>query len=341
MKNLSLIVFILLCVLMASVNAQDLSKPRKWTSTAGSQIEASVLDIDPAKGVRLKTTNGRELTVAINLFVEADQAILRKALAAKSGTGAVSEAEAGKLPLFKDGPWKGYNTIFEGSLYDATLNSNGTLVLHPKVNGQRIGKTLQAYLRCHYREKDIGRWTHRPIVEFEEAPAPSHSKKGIKIELKGKFADDVSFEVVYDCDEDSISVHGSIKDPPRIKHPSIGRSRIYMMPTHKPGPEAKTEEIKAMMEGYSLSIRGEKGTETLPYWKSEKRRNNIRELRIKGPWDTKEIRLEASAVRNRETRETEYGVFWLYSNNAPYQGYYLFHECKSGGRTGSITAHFK
>ena len=59
--------------------SQDLSKPRKWTSTAGSQIEASVLGIDLNAGtVNLKTVDGRDLNIALRLLEQADRDLLKK-----------------------------------------------------------------------------------------------------------------------------------------------------------------------------------------------------------------------------------------------------------------------
>lgn len=339
---------LIVCIyLLASfASAQDLSKPRKWTSSAGTQIEASVGGIDLDTGtVKLKSTDGRELNIAISLLVEKDRALLKKWYAAKvakeKGTGAATEAGPGKLSVYRDGKWKRYNTIYEGPMYDAVLDSGGTLVIYPKGNGERLGKPLQAYLHCGYREKGIARWTRRPIVEFENPPAPSHSTKPIEIELKGKFADGVTFDVRFDCEENRISVEGGIRDPSGIKFPSVVQNRIRMTATHKPTPEDTPEQIKAMVEGYTLAIRSTEGTKTYPYWQPLKNQNNIKDLRIKGPWGAKQMRIETPGIRNRTTKETEYGRFWIYSQSPPYRGYMLFREGTSGIRKGRVVLHLK
>ncbi|MBT7853228.1 MAG: hypothetical protein HN675_07900 [Opitutae bacterium] len=325
----------------------DLSKPRKWTSTAGSQIEASVLGIDLNAGtVNLKTVDGRDLNIALRLLEQADRDLLKKwhtaKIAKEQGTGAVTKATADRLSVFSDGKWKGYNSIYEGPMYDAVLNTKGTLIIYPKDDkGERIGKHLTAALHCYYTEKNIGRHSHRKIVSIEESPKPVHSQRPIQVRLKGKFDDNVAFDVEFDCEDDKVSVEGGIKDPPGIKFPSRYHSRIHMPAIYNPGPDDNPDEIKGKFANYNISVRSDDGTEIHPYHIPLKSKKQVKDIRIKGPWGTKQLRIETPGIKNRETKETDYGTFWVYSSNPAYRGYYMMRSGTSGYRKGRVTLHLK
>lgn len=346
MKFLSPILLTLFC-LTSWLQAQDLSVPRKWTSTAGSQIEASVDSIDiRRRTVKLKSATGQFYNVGLGQLIQEDRDLLKKwyeaeqAKAAKlEGTGAVSEAAEGKLSVFSDGPWKNYNMVYEGPLYDAVLDKNAVLTIYPKSKGERIGKPLKSYLACYYVKQN--RHHRRGIVSIEEPPAPQHSKRELDIELKGMMEDNVKFEMDFKCEEDRVSIQGYVKDMGKQEFPSFSQSRIYMTPTHKFGQDATLDEIKAAMEDYSLTIRSTEGSETHPYWKGLISQNNVKDLLVKGPWGGNQMRIEAPGIRNRETGESDYGRFYIYSQNSPFQGFFLYRRAASGVKRGRVFLHLR
>lgn len=346
MKSLSSILLSLFC-LSTWLQAQDLSVPRKWTSSAGSQIEASVDSIDiQRRTVKLVTPTGQAYNVQLGQLIETDRNLLKKwyeaeqAKAAKlKGTGAVTEAEDGKLSVFADGPWKNYNMVYEGPLYDAVMDRNAVLTIHPKSKGERIGKPLQAYLACYYVKQR--RHHRRMIVSIEEPPKPQHSKREIDIELKGMMEDNVKFEMDFKCEDDRVSVQGWVKDPSRQEFPSFSQSRIYMTPSHKFAEDVTLDEIKAAMDGYSLTIRSEEGSEKHEYWKGLNSQANVKDLLVKGPWGGNQMRIEAPGIRNRETGESDYGHFYIYSQNSPFQGFFLYRRAASGVKRGRVFLHLR
>ena len=325
----------------------DLSKPRQWTSTAGSKMEASVVDLDLDQGmVKLKTINGREMNISLRLLVEADRGILKtwhnSQASKEKGSGTVTEAEANKLSVFRDGKWKGYNTVYEGPFYDAGLNSKGFLIIFPKdESGARVGKHLTAGLYCYYTQKGIGRHTRRDVISFETSPQPVVSSKPLELRLQGKFADDVAFDVEFECEDDKVSVEGGIKDPPGIKFPSRYNSRINVPAIYNPGPDDNPDDIKDKFAAYSVAVRTDEGTETHPYHIPLKSKNQVKDIRVKGPWDNKQLRIETPGIRNRETKETDYGTFWVYSHNPAYRGYYMMRSGTSGYRKGRVILHLR
>jgi len=329
------------------LQAQDLSVPRKWTSSAGSQIEAAVDSIDiQRRTVKLKTATGQFYNVGLGQLIESDRNLLKKwyeaqqAKAAKlKGTGAITEAESGQLSVFADGPWKNYNMVYEGPLYDAVMDKRAVLTIYPKSKGERIGKPLQAYLACYYVNQR--RHHRRQIVSIEEPPKPQHSKREIEIELKGMMEDNVKFEMDFKCEDDRVSVQGWVKDPSRQEFPSFSQSRIYMTPSHKFGENATLDEIKTAMEGYSLTIRSTEGSEKHEYWKGLVSQRNVKDLLVKGPWGGNQMRIEAPGIRNRETGESDFGHFYIYSQNSPFQGFYLYRRAASGVKRGRVFLHLR
>ena len=282
----------------------DLSKPRQWTSTAGSKMEASVVNLDVDQGmVKLKTVNGREMNISMKLLVEADRELLKQWHTAqaskKEGTGTVTEAQAGKLSVFRDGKWRGYNTVYEGPLYDAGLNSQGYLIIFPKNEaGARVGKHLTAGLYCYYTQKGIGRHTRREVISFETSPQPVVSSNPLEVRLQGKFADDVAFDVEFECEDDKVSVEGGIKDPPGIKFPSRYSSRIHVPAIYNPGPDDNPDEIKGKFADYSVSVRTDEGTETHPYHIPLKSKHQVKDCLLytsPSPRDRTRSRMPSSA----------------------------------------------
>jgi hypothetical protein len=335
------------CLLATLVTAQDLSKPRKWTSTAGSQIEAAVDSIDIQRRiVKLVAANGQAYNVQLGQLIQEDRDLLKKwweAEQAKAamlkGTGAITEGEGGQLSAYADGPWKNYNTIYEGPLYDAVLNKNAVMMIYPKANGERIGKPLQAYMACYYLK--LNRHHQRNIISFDSPPKPQHSNREMEIELSGMMEDNVKFEMDFKCEDDRISVQGWVKDPSGQEFPSFSQSRIHMTPTHTFEENATIDEIKAAMDGYSLTIRTTEGSEKHEYWKGLTPQHHVKDLLIKGPWEGNQLRIEAPALRNRETGESEYGSFYIYSQNSPYQGFILYRRAPEGVKKGRVFLHLR
>ena len=176
---------------------------------------------------------------------EADRGLLKtwhnSQASKEKGSGTVTEAEANKLSVFRDGKWKGYNTVYEGPFYDAGLNSKGFLIIFPKdESGARVGKHLTAGLYCYYTQKNIGRHTRRDVISFETSPQPVVSSTPLELRLQGKFADDVAFDVEFECEDDKVSVEGGIKDPPGIKFPSRYNSRINVPAIYTPWPRRQS-----------------------------------------------------------------------------------------------------
>jgi hypothetical protein len=335
------------CLLTSFLSAQDLSKPRQWTSTAGSQIEASVDSIDiQRRTVKLVTPTGQAYNVQLAQLIEADRDLLKKWWLAEQekeaklkGTGAITEAEDGQLALFADGPWKNYNTVYEGPLYDALLNQSGILTIYPKSNGERIGKPLQAYIACYYVNQN--RHNRRMITSFDDPPKPSHSTREMEFELSGVMEDNVKFEMDFKCEEDKVSVQGWVKDPAGQDFPSFCQTRIQMTATHTPPTDVTLAQLQEMTEGYSLTIRTTETSEEHPYWKGLTSQRDVKDILIKGPWEGNQLRVETPALRDRATGATDYGHFYIYSQNSPYQGYILYRNAASGVKKGRVYLHLR
>lgn len=338
-------VLLALLSLSLPVLAQDLSQPRKWTSTAGSQFEASVESLDlPTQTVRLKGTDGRVLNIQLRLLSNEDRALLQKwheaKEAAEKGTGAVKEAAEGKLSAFADGKYKGYNTVYEGDAYDALLRADGVMLIYPKENGERLGKPVQAYMACYYINAQR-QHIRRPIISLSEAPQPSIEARPPKIRLEGKFEDNVSFDLEFYCKDEKVTIEGSIKDPSGLNPPSYLQNRLQMTPTHKFAETATLNEIKTATDGYTLQIQSEDGRETFPFWQAMKSKNIVEELTVTGPWKDKSIRFQTPAAKDRKSGESYFGRFYIYPDNSPFQGFILYRQAISGLRNSEVILRIK
>ena len=56
------------------------------------------------------------------------------------------------------------------------------------------------------------------------------SSTPLELRLQGKFADDVAFDVEFECEDDKVSVEGGIKDPPGIKFPFDTTAESMFLP---------------------------------------------------------------------------------------------------------------
>ena len=66
-------------VLATSVVADDLNKPRKWQSTSGHILDASIVSYNSKAGVvRLRSSNGEEFEIPSNLLINSDQELLKQ-----------------------------------------------------------------------------------------------------------------------------------------------------------------------------------------------------------------------------------------------------------------------
>ena len=320
--------------------AQDLSKPRKWTSTAGTQFEATVVNLDlKTQTVQLKGTDGRILNIQLRLLSAADKTLLQKwhqeKEAKEKGTGGILAAGEGKLAAFADGKYKNYNTVYEGREYDALLRRDGIMLVYPKDKGERLGKPVMVYMACHYVNAQR-QHIRRQIASLSEAPEPSVTNRPPKLRLRGKFEDDVTFDMEFYLKDDKVTVEGSIKDPRGLKFPSYLQNRLQMAATHKFAENASLDEIKTATDGYELQVKSEDGREKFPFWKAMKRIQNVEELTVTGPWQHKSIRFQTPAAKDRESGVSHYGHFYIYTHNSPYQGFFLYRRATSGLRNSEV-----
>ena len=337
-KLIPLLITLISIPILAS--AQDLSKPRKWTSTAGTQFEATVVSLDlKTQTVQLKGTDGRILNIQLRLLSAADKALLQKwhqeKEAKEKGTGGILEAGEGKLAAFADGKYKNYNTVYEGREYDALLRRDGIMLVYPKDKGERLGKPVQVYMACHYVNAQR-QHIRRPIVTLSEAPEPAVVTRPPRLRLRGKFEDNVTFDMEFYLKDDKVTVEGSIKDPRGLEFPSYLQNRLQMTATHKFPETASLDEIKAATDGYELQVKSEEGREKFPFWKAMKRINNVEELKVTGPWQHKSIRFQTPATKDRESSLSHYGHFYIYTHNSPFQGFFLYRRATSGLRNSEV-----
>ena len=101
--------------------------------------------------------------------------------------------------------------------------------------------------------------------------------------------------------------------------------------THKTGPETEFEDLKAMLQDYSLTRIPLKGKDIKnDYWNKLKSMT-VEGVEVLGPWEAKTIvidtpREKAKRKRRKHTSRqklghTEYGRLYIYKDFAAYQGF--------------------
>jgi hypothetical protein len=262
------------------------------------------------------------------------------------GPGAVAEeartpTAAAALPAFADGPSKGMSLAYTSRHYKATLDAAGHVELQPLADGVAVGKPVSVVFGCHYYDPGKRNTVARPIMEVAMAPsAPQPLARPGTVKLTGRFADEVRFTMILKFAEQSFSIEGEIKDPPRLAPASILGYHARVLPTHQPGPELEFEQIKALMTGWTLKLTPLAGrAETYPYWKSLESQN-VERVQIHGPWPGRELTIKTPPVTVRKTKAKAGGYLAIYKGMAPYDGYYIGRSATSGQEGGELVVAF-
>jgi len=258
-----------------------------------------------------------------------------------NSTGAVTApSPAAELAAFADGPWKGMNAVYQGRLYDATLDAKGSVVLYPKDKGERVGKPIVLAFGCHYYDPVKKNTVVRPIAEVSAAPPQVLARSG-SVKLTGRFADDVRFTVDLRFTETAVAIEGEIKDPAGLTPASNLGYHAHVQPTHNPPAEMALEQIKALMPDWTLVLTPMKGkTQILPYWKSLNPQG-VERAQIRGPWGARQVTIKAPGVIQRGTKVQVAGYLSIYQGFAAYTGFYVGRAGTSEQEAGELIVSFE
>ncbi|HKK18586.1 MAG TPA: hypothetical protein VJ952_07875, partial [Opitutales bacterium] len=197
--------------------------------------------------IKLRTAN-RVLWVKMSSLTKADRLWVEKYEAAKEAAakeaaaekkeekkepgenGSNSEVERAELPVFDDGDWRGYHAGYSAKKYDAYLDARGDLWVHPKEDGERVGKgPMRLHLDCFARGEGTP-YMAISVKGYQDLPRPEEQPTAVKLEMV--LDRDVPFTVSYHFSEEGIRIEGAGDEPRTISPPTIYRARLRVPASH-------------------------------------------------------------------------------------------------------------
>lgn len=228
-------------------------------------------------------------------------------------------AKSPVLDTFPSGPWMGMNAVFRSQNFDATLDKDRILRIQPKQDGKNVGAPVLVRFNAYYT--DDGKSIGRDLVSLEKRPVPAMQPK--KVELAGHYEQKIKFTFTIQFSEKGVTVDGDMKDPPKIKYPTVFAYAAYFSPSHQIPPTTPPEDVKKLTEGFTVKwADAKRQSETMQFWEVVKPRGNaIASAEVSGPWGARRVITELPPVPKNGHRM---GNFGNYAVTAFYKGGWYF-----------------
>ncbi len=296
-----------------------------WTSGSGFQVNARFVGMDKDQVV-LEAEEGRELMIRINLLIPADQVRARK-LHAESGH---DEASDGDLPLLTSGPGRGHHAYYTHQNFDAWVTKNGRLFIHPKENGQRVGRPFQIH--------------HEPVIltddlrlailqRITKSGPPAQEPQSITFEALAKRDDvEITYKVEYTFKQNMICASSEIIKPRRSDLLIEARADFQFQGAEDIPAEVPQDERIKLLEKHLLRWRGGdvRRWQEQNFYASTTFRGPVDEAEISGPWGQRVVKLKGE---NR--RSGNRAAFWTYGGQPLNEGYRFYFRVETGSRAGT------
>ncbi len=245
----SILTLVMLLVLATTVcnAANQTTKLRTWTSASGKSVEAEYVGLEHGK-VKLRTADGTLVAISARSLSDGDQAWIKEEEARRNAPAGIRRPEKPhELPVFQEGKWKDYHSVYTARNFDACMTIRGSVQIYPKENGTRVGKPMSLYVDCYYRDDDRVYFAV-PRTAYLDCPDPVEQPKTVT--LAGVLHRDVPFDVTYEFSEEGIKAYGGCQDTREIKHPTMYRLRVKVPPSHKFEDFATAEERNEALEDW-------------------------------------------------------------------------------------------
>lgn len=256
-----------------SVSEQDLDKAHQFKNTDGVTISANFIDADDYGVTITLAGKTQPLELTWDRFNRESQALLealrRKSLTANRAPKTIP-AKGEKIGYFANGPFKGYNTVFQSERFDAAISSSGSSVniwLKNSKDPSTPPKTFGIGFGTRYTDKtnpEKHRRRSRRITGFENPPEASMSRE--KTTISGTFNNGGTFQYDIQFNDKGLTLWSKMKDPSGEKEPTsirIGTSIPGIVPNSK---NKSMEEIMPYIGDGSLVLKPASGkTRIFPY----------------------------------------------------------------------------
>ena len=234
-----------------AVTEQDLDKAHQLKNSDGVKISANYIDADDYGVTITLAGKTQPLELTWDRFSKESQTLLealrRKSLTANRAPS-ISPAKGSRLASFANGPFKGYNTVFQSERFDAALSSSGSSIkiwlknskdpsLPPKPFGVGFG--------TRYTDKsnpEKHRRRSRNITGFQSPPEPSMNRE--KTTISGTFNNGGTFQYDIQMNDKGLTLWSKMSDPSGEKEPTS-----ISISTSIPGivPNSKNLSMKEIM----------------------------------------------------------------------------------------------
>jgi len=234
-----------------AVSEQDLDKAHQLKNSDGVTISANYIDADDYGVTITLAGKTQPLELTWDRFSKESQTLLealrRKSLTANRAPS-ISPAKGSRLASFANGPFKGYNTVFQSERFDAALSSSGSSIkiwlknskdpsLPPKPFGVGFG--------TRYTDKsnpEKHRRRSRNITGFQSPPEPSMNRE--KTTISGTFNNGGTFQYDIQMNDKGLTLWSKMSDPSGEKEPTS-----ISISTSIPGivPNSKNLSMKEIM----------------------------------------------------------------------------------------------
>ena len=228
-------------------------------------------------------------------------------------------AKSPVLDVFPTGPWMGMNTVFQAQNFDATLDKDRILRIQPKVDGKNVGAPVQVRFNAYFTSDSSPHV--RGLVSLDKRPVPTMQPK--KVEFAGHYEQKITFTFSIHFSEKGVTVEGDVKDPPRIKYPTILAYAAHFPASHQIPATTFAEEIRKLTEGHTVKFTDAKRqSEVKQFWEVEKTRSGIvASAEVIGPWGPRRVITEMPPTPKNGQH---IGNFGNYAVTAFYKGGWYF-----------------
>ena len=256
-----------------TVSADALDQMQELTNTDGASIRARFVDADDFAVTIVLASRIDPIELPWDKFSSGSQ-ILLEALRRKSLTvnraPSISPAKGSRLASFANGPFKGYNTVFQSERFDAALSSSGSSVkiwLKNSKDPSKPSKTFGIGFGTRYTDRtnpEKHRRRSRKITGFENPPEASMKRE--KTTISGTLNNGGTFQYDIQINDKGLTLWSKMSDPNGEKEPtniSINTSIPGIVPDSK---NKSMEEVMPYIGDGSLVLKPASGkTRIFPY----------------------------------------------------------------------------
>jgi hypothetical protein len=227
------------------------------------------------------------------------------------------------LPVFADGPAKGYFAHYVGRSYEALVDKHGVLTVHIR-HPNSTNLYEHAFVFCapkmKYRKPKSSYLSTRKLMGLVP-PADAALQQPRKLDLRGFCEGYAQFRLQIQFMPQSVIVSGAYRDPIDLADPSELQLETKFPKIQKALP--KKGEEKGSFRDYKVAAKlrrkGKPQRDTMNYYGKLPSEAQIKQAKIEGPWGSNVIALSVKGKTLPKTSKS--------SRKSLYEGHTLYYSC--------------